>query len=271
MRKGERMSQEQKDKISKANSGKNHWLYGKKMPEAQRQKIADSLKDATHGYKKGNIPWMLGRKHTDETKRKVSESKKGVPSTSSTKFQEGHSPWNTNLTKETDSRVVQPWLGKERSEETKQKIGNTSKGKRYNPEGEFKKGEKHPNFGKSLPEETKRKIGEANSLKKRTEAQKKHLREWNLEHMQAGNRGTLKHQKLVAKIAKYYDDGLHKVEVETVVKTRKGRHRRIIDVLVDEVVCIEIGGCKQNKIQELHESGYQVIHLPYSVLGGWQS
>ena len=197
------MSQEQKDKISKANSGKNHWLYGKKMPEAQRQKIADSLKGATHGYKKDNVPWMLGRKHTDETKRKVSEAKKGVPSTSSTKFQEGHSPWNT---------------GKKRSKEFVQNM--------------------------------KKRIANLNDF--------------------SGWKGTHRHKTLVDEITSEMKEHSNNVKTEERVVMKAGNWR-YIDVLVDDTKCYEIGYCKKEKILDLTDNGYEVIHLPYSVLGGEQS
>jgi len=95
MKKGQIMSQEQKDKISKANSGENHWLYGKHMSEEQKTKISNTLKGATHGYKKGCISGFAGNKHSKKSNIKNAESNKGKRRSPSTEFKEGHIPWNT--------------------------------------------------------------------------------------------------------------------------------------------------------------------------------
>ena len=52
------------------------------------------------------------------------------------------------------------------------------------------------------------------------------------------------------------------VKTEQIIKIN--RHRRVIDILVNNKICYEIGVCKKDKIAELIEGGYQVIHLPYS-------
>lgn len=59
---GYKHTDETKEKIRKANSGKNHYLYGKKRTDEWNRKLSESLK--------GN-QFAKNYKHTDETKEKV--------------------------------------------------------------------------------------------------------------------------------------------------------------------------------------------------------
>lgn len=95
VRKGEKMREETKRKISLSRLGPKHHYYGKHLSEEHKQKIADALKGVTHGFKKGCKSLMEGKKHSEETKKKISDAKRGKPCSSSTKFKEGHKPWNT--------------------------------------------------------------------------------------------------------------------------------------------------------------------------------
>lgn len=56
-------------KISEAVSGKNHYLYGKKLPENTRKKISKALSGE-------NNP-MFGKKHSEESIKKMSAAKSG--------------------------------------------------------------------------------------------------------------------------------------------------------------------------------------------------
>ena len=52
-----------------ANTGENHYLWGKHMPESVKRKVSASMKgEKNHFY---------GKKHTDETRAKMSEKLKG--------------------------------------------------------------------------------------------------------------------------------------------------------------------------------------------------
>ena len=76
------MSEATKRKISAANKGENHPMYGKHLSEETKQKQSDSLKGhkvseetkkKIGDAKKGNT-YMLGKKLTEDAKRKISES-----------------------------------------------------------------------------------------------------------------------------------------------------------------------------------------------------
>lgn len=117
--------------------GENHWMYGKKMTPFMKEQLLKS----NLGNKN-----RLGKKHTEETREKISLKSKG------------RIPWNKGLKKETDKRVLKYSkslsktmkanpdlysslikssfgnkyrLGKKHTEETKKKISETKKIKKY--------------------------------------------------------------------------------------------------------------------------------------------
>jgi hypothetical protein len=61
-------SQERRDKISKANKGKNPWNLGIPLTAETKDKISNS--------RKGSSSWFKGKFHSDESKQKMSEAKK---------------------------------------------------------------------------------------------------------------------------------------------------------------------------------------------------
>ena len=114
--KGKHLSEEAKRKVSEANKGNKYWL-GKHHSVESRKKMSIA--------KKGNKIW-LGKHHTEETKRKIAEANKGRYI--------GRTP---------------TWLvGKQLSEEHKQKIAIALKGK---PSW---------NKGKKMSEESRNKMSE---------------------------------------------------------------------------------------------------------------
>lgn len=62
---GYRHSEETREKIKKANSGENHYFYGKNHSKDSKEKISKSLEGNQHAK---------GFKHSEETKKKVSEN-----------------------------------------------------------------------------------------------------------------------------------------------------------------------------------------------------
>lgn len=91
----------------------------------------------------------LGRKHSEESKQKMREIshaghyKKGNRPSKATEFKEGFTPWNKG--KKTG---IKPWLGKARSEETKEKIRKAKTGVPSPAKGRPSSiaNEKHPNW-----------------------------------------------------------------------------------------------------------------------------
>lgn len=77
--KGKKLSEEHKQKISKAHIGKiisketkqkiSEFKKGKKLSKEHRQKISDA--------KIGKKNWMYGKTHTDKVKKKISDANKG--------------------------------------------------------------------------------------------------------------------------------------------------------------------------------------------------
>ena len=125
------------------------------------------------------------------------------------------------------------------------------------------------NRGQTRSKDTRKKIsiklkGNNNAIGcRRSQESIQKAREAWLKNGRKGNRGSLKHQKIVNHIAKGLANGFNKIEIEKPVKL-PNHHWRIIDVLVNNKICYEIGHCKEEKIEQLTQSGFDVIHLPYS-------
>lgn len=84
-RKGRKMSEETKHKISEANKGKSKphkghpaWNKGKIISEEQRKKISDKMKGKHNSldteFKKGQKAWNKGKTHSEETRQKMKEA-----------------------------------------------------------------------------------------------------------------------------------------------------------------------------------------------------
>ena len=147
------VSDETRNKISKANkgkiTGKKHHMYGKKMPKETREKVSKSKKGQipwNKGIKTGIKPW-LGKKRKPETIRKIAESKKGKI------------PWNKGI-------KMKPI-----SQEHKLKISNAQKGRKHTDEHNRKVSEAQK--GKIIPIETRLKISKTLKGIKQTEERKK--------------------------------------------------------------------------------------------------
>lgn len=130
-----KMSDETKEKISKANKGK-------KRTKEQREQFSKSHK--------GQLAWNKGRKTPIEIRNKLSKAHKG------------QKPWNKGikLSEESREKMSQAkigkqgyWKGKKFSEESKKKMS------------EAKKGKPSLRKGKKLSEETKEKISESHKGK----------------------------------------------------------------------------------------------------------
>ena len=161
----------------------------------------------------------------------------------------------------------QAWLLRDRvmTEEQKVKIGESMKLAWKNHLFDKKKHLRH-HF-----KEWNQKISQA--VKRSWSKRERHLSEETKEKMRKsklaledfkGNKGCLKHRQYIEQIAKKLKREGRDVEIEKAIKVN--HHWRIIDILVDEKICYEIGFCKSDKINELNNNGFSVVHLPYQEL-----
>lgn len=119
-------------------------FYGNSHTEESRNKISDSNKNY---FIKGNINAFKGKNHTEETRKRISESLSENPS----------------------------FKGKKHTEETKQKMSKSNSGENNAMYG--MKGELSPKFGKPVSEESRNKMAESRKGKKHTEETKQKMRE----------------------------------------------------------------------------------------------
>ena len=111
-------SEETRQKISEANKGDNHPMYGKYHTEETKQKMSK--------IKKGENNPMHGNHHSEEAKQKIREGNKGKHLSNETKQKISEAKKGEN----------NPMYGNHHSEEVKQKISEARKGKYV--------GENHP-------------------------------------------------------------------------------------------------------------------------------
>lgn len=131
------------------------------------QKQLDGLKKGwgwNKGITKEKNP-LYGRKRTEETKKKIKEALTGKKLSQEhiNKLKESHIGqipwnkgkkgvqigWNKGKTRNEDNRIGQPWLGKHRSDETKEKIKKSHTGMKKPWCGLIwngKSGDKHPRW-----------------------------------------------------------------------------------------------------------------------------
>jgi len=144
--KGRLHTDEAKKKMSKTLKGKPAPNKGKKMSEEQKIKLRNAAKFrpkiSEETRKKMSISAKNKPKISEETRKKMSEGRKG----------ELNGMYGKSAMK-----------GKQHTEETKKKIGNSNKGKKRSLEAIEKY--RKMNVGRKISEETKKKISE--SLKKR--------------------------------------------------------------------------------------------------------
>ena len=111
-------SEETRQKISEANKGDNHPMYGKYHTEETKQKMSK--------IKKGENNPMHGNHHSEEVKQKIREGNKGKHLSNEAKQKISEAKKGEN----------NPMYGNHHSEEAKQKISEARKGKYV--------GENHP-------------------------------------------------------------------------------------------------------------------------------
>ena len=151
-KKGERMPEETKRKLSEALKGKmvgeNHPNFGKHPSDEICKKISAGRKGKCTGSKNsmfgkdksGSKNPMFGKTHSEDAKAKIRAANIGKPST---------------------------FLGRHHSEETRKKMSASRKGKLMGESNPMfgKKGKDHPLFGVKRSEENCKKISETRKLK----------------------------------------------------------------------------------------------------------
>jgi len=130
---GKHLSEETKQKISKANKGQIPWIEGRHHSDETRLKMSKARK---------------GEKHSDEHKQKASEANKGKHHSEETKLKISKRLKGRKLSRKHRQKVIEALKGRKHSEETKLKMS------------EMKKGKPSSLKGRKLPVETKQKISE---------------------------------------------------------------------------------------------------------------
>ena len=147
--KGYIMPDEQKDKIRKANSGANSYMYGVPKSDEVKKKISESLKKRYEQYGSPNI----GRRLSNETKEKLSKALKG-----------------RKILEESAKKTGNALRGKPKTEDHKRHISESRKGMVFSDE--HKKHLSEAKKGKHLTDAHKSKIAEALKGRKTSELQK---------------------------------------------------------------------------------------------------
>jgi len=147
-RRGVKVSDETRRKLSKATAGKRNPMYGKKRTKEVREKISKALSGENGSF--------YGKKHTKDAKEKISRANKG----------ENNAMWGKPVSKKTRKKISKALKGRKFSEEHKRKIAEAHYG--ITPSEETRQKLSKANSGKNSywwgrkhKEESKRKIGEA--------------------------------------------------------------------------------------------------------------
>ena len=147
------------EKISKANSGENNYMYGKHHSEKTKEKLrllnigktaSDETKKKMSEKRKGKNHPLYGKHHTDESKQKISKANSG----------ENNPMYNKHHSEKTKEKLRLLNIGKTASDETKKKMSEKRKGKNA------------PFYGKHHSDEAKRKNSEAHSGSKNANSKK---------------------------------------------------------------------------------------------------
>lgn len=124
--KGKKRPKETGEKISIANSGSNHFNFGKHLSDETKQRISQTKKGTRHTEESrekmsiNSAKAMLGRKQTEDAKRRISENQRGDKSVH----------FGKSLSDEHRAKISASIKGRKLSDEHRRKIAEAMK-KRY--------------------------------------------------------------------------------------------------------------------------------------------
>jgi len=151
--KGYKPTKDHRRKISEANSGEKHSMFGRKRSEVAKRKQAEAMKGDRNPAKRPEVRKKIskaktGSKLSKETKQKISKAMKGKSS------------WRKGKTRiyseETLRRMSEALKGRIFTQETRKKISESLRGEKNPMWG--KRGRDNPMYGKKHTEEARKKI-----------------------------------------------------------------------------------------------------------------
>ena len=171
--------------------------------EEAKQKISESMK----GKNAGKNSSFYGKHHSEETKQKISESMKGKNK-------------GKKRSEETKQKISKTNKGRHRSEETKRKMSEACKGKRAGKNNHF--------YGKHHSEEIKQKISKANKGRHHSEETKQKISKANKGKHHSGKKLSEEHKLKISKSLKgenhpLYGKHLSEETKQKLSKSLKGR------------------------------------------------
>jgi len=192
-KKGRKLSEEHKKRLSESHKGQTSWMKGKKHSQESRKNISEKIRQA---YASGLKPWNKGKKgiYSEKTRKKMSlaqkgrvawnKGKKGIYSEETrrkmSRGRKGRDPWNKGkkgiYSEETLREMSRSRKGRKASEETKKKQSIALKGLKRKPfSKEHLKKLSVAHTGKKASEETKKKMSIVGTGRKTSEETKKKM------------------------------------------------------------------------------------------------
>ena len=247
-KKGEKLSEETRRKMSEARKGLIPWNKGKKLSDEHKKNVSRGLKNQS---KETRLKMLLGRseslkgnknslgyKHTTETKQKMSESRKGkkLP-----KFSEEHrrkiseAQKGKKLSDEHKKKISESEKGKKLSDEHKKKISAARKGIKFSDE--HKKRLSIERKKRITTEETKKKMSKTMSSPKMKEWARENLRKIRHNQIKPNNRESQIGQILTESEIRFK---FHRnVDYQTI---ENEHHKKEVDIFIRPKKIIEHNG-----------------------------
>jgi group I intron endonuclease len=180
-----------------------------------------------------------------------------------TKSHEYIIPWNKGMQLPQMSGKNHPMFGKHLSEETKQKISKSNKGRKMSKETKLKvRGENHHMFGKHLSEETKMRMSISKKGEKHNMYNKHLPKEWK-QKISKALKGRAFSDETKKKISESKKGQIHTIETrEKISKSNKGKFIGKNNPRAMSVICITTG-----KIFDTAKEGSEFYKISPSSIG----